>query len=162
MESKFKNKIQTAVWGTKHTVTTGKNKTIHIKLISNPLPFQQTTTTPSKKINTLQNTADQLTCSKTLDIANNGGAPCVYSRKEAPKAITNYERGEYWLKKKEQPRNNRGQFTSPNNNADLNLSIISDDEFECCNNSEGKPVQTNIEDELQLLPKETKLSPEQG
>ena len=66
MESKFKNKIQIAVSGTRHTVTTDKNKVINRKLISNPLPFQQTTTTPAKKINTRQNTADQLTCSKTL------------------------------------------------------------------------------------------------
>ena len=62
--------------------------------------------------------------------------------------------------------NDRGQFTSPNknaNNADLNFSIISDDnDFECYNKSEGKPVQTNIDDELQLLPKETNLTPEQG
>ena len=41
MESKFKNRIQTAVSGTRHTVTTDKNKVIHRKLISNPLPFQQ-------------------------------------------------------------------------------------------------------------------------
>ena len=48
------------------------------------------------------------------------------------------------------------------NNADLNLSIISDDdEFECYK-SEGKPVRINIDDELQLLPKETNLTPEQG
>ena len=88
-ESKFKNKIPSDVSGTKHTVTTDKNKTIHRKLISNPLPFQQTATTPAKRINTRQNTADQPTCSKTLDIANNGGAHCIYSRKEAPKATTN-------------------------------------------------------------------------
>ena len=94
MESKFKNKIQTAVSGTKHTVTKDKNKTMHRKLISNPFPFQQASTTPAKRINTRQNAADQPTCSKTLDIVNNGGAPCIYSRKEAPKAIANYERSE--------------------------------------------------------------------
>ena len=93
-ESKFKNKTQTAVSGTKLAVTTDKNKTIHRKLISNPLPFQQTTTTPAKKINTRQSTADQPTCSKTLDTVNNGRAPCINSRKEAPKAIANYERSE--------------------------------------------------------------------
>ena len=38
--SKFSNKIQTAILGTKHTVTTDKNEIIHRKLISNPLPFQ--------------------------------------------------------------------------------------------------------------------------
>ena len=52
MESKIKNKIQTAVSGTKHTVTTDRNKTIHRKLLSKPLPFQQTATTPTKRINT--------------------------------------------------------------------------------------------------------------
>ena len=166
MKSNFENKIQTAVSGTKDTVTTDKNTTIHRKLISNPLPFQQATTTPAKRINTRQNAADQTTCSKSLDIVNNGRAPCIYSRKETPKAIANYERSEDWLKKKDQPRNNRGQFTLPNriaNNADLILSIISDDDdFECYNKSEGKPVQTNIDDELQTLPKETNLTPEHG
>ena len=77
MESKFKIKTQTAVSGTKHTVTTDKNKTIHRKLISNPLPFQQITTTPAKRINTRQNAADQPTCSKTLDTVNNGVALCI-------------------------------------------------------------------------------------
>ena len=61
-----------------------------------------------------------------------------------------------------QPRNNRGQFTSSNknaNNAELNLSIISDDDdFEYYNKSEGKPVHTNLDDELQLLPKEANLT----
>ena len=84
MEKKFKNKVQTAASGTKHTLTTDKNKTIHRKLISNPLPFEQATSTPAKRKNTHQNAADQRTCSKTLDIVNNGGAPCIYSRKEAP------------------------------------------------------------------------------
>ena len=49
----------------------------------------------------------------------------------------------------------------------MNLSLISDDDdddddFECYNKSEGKPVHTNIDDELQLLPKENSLNPEQG
>ena len=163
MESKFKNKIQTAVSGTRHTVTTDKNKVIHRKLISNPLPFQQTTT-PAKKINTRQNTVDQPTCSKTLDNATTSGAPCIYSRKETPKNIANYERSEDWSKRKEMPRNNKGQFISPNKNtANLNLSILSDDDdFECYNKAERKPIQVDIEDELQLHPKETNLTPEQG
>ena len=154
------NKIQTIVSGTKHTVTTDKNKTVHRKLISNPLPFQQTTTTLTKRIN---NAINQPTCSKTLD--NNGGTPCIYSRKEAPKNTITHERSEDWLKRKEIPRNNKGQFTSPNKNdpTDLNLSIISDeDDFECYNKAERKPIQANIDDELQLYPKETKLTPEQG
>ena len=45
---------------------------------------------------------------------------------------------------------------------DLNLSIVSDEEFDCYNKSDGKPVQTNIDDELQLLPKDNKLTPGQG
>ena len=171
MESKFKNKIQTAVSGTKHTVTMDKDKTVHRKLISNPLPFQQTTTALTERINTRQNTIDQPTCFKTLDKTdllqntNNVGAPCIYSRKEAPKTIITHERSEDWLKRKELPRNNKAQFTSPNKNntADLNLSIMSDDDdFECYNKAEGKPIQVNIDDELQLHPKETYLTPEQG
>ena len=43
----------------------------------------------------------------------------------------------------------------------MNLSIISDDDFDCYNKSEGKPVQTRIEDEFQLLPKNSNLTPEQ-
>ena len=80
-------------------------------------------------------------------------------KKETPKP-TNYEKSEDWLKRRNQPRNNKGQFTSPNMNAgtDLNLSIISDDEFDCYNKSEGKQVQTNREDELQLVPKENNLT----
>ena len=45
---------------------------------------------------------------------------------------------------------------------ELDLSIVSDDEFQCYNTSEGKPVDPNLEDELQLLPKETNLTPETG
>ena len=163
LETKFKNKIQTTVSGTKHTITTDKNKTIHRKLVSNPLPFQQATTAPTKRISTRDNNTDQPTCSKTLDATNNDGAPCIYSCKETPKPM-NYERSEDWLKRKDQPRNNKGQFTSPSENTgnDLNLSIISDDDFECYNKSEGKPVQTNIEDEFQLLPKNNSLTQEQG
>ena len=44
----------------------------------------------------------------------------------------------------------------------MNLSIISDDDFDCYNKSEGKPVKPNIEDKLQLLPKNNSLTPEQG
>ena len=54
-KSKFKNRTQTAVSGTEHTVTTSKNKIIHRKLDSNPLFFQQTITAPTKRISTRQN-----------------------------------------------------------------------------------------------------------
>ena len=88
-----------------------------------------------------------------------------YRRKEAPKP-ENTESSADWLKRKDQPRNERGQFTSPNKSVgkpmDLDLSMVSDDEFQCYNTSEGKPVHTNIDDELQLLPKETNLTPETG
>ena len=45
---------------------------------------------------------------------------------------------------------------------DLDLSIVSDDEFNCYNNSEGRPISVNVDDELQIHPKETRLSPETG
>ena len=156
--------MQTAKSGTDHTVTTNKNKLIHRKLISSPLPFQQTTTAPAKRITTQQN--EQPSCSKTLDTTTAGGYPCIYTRKETPRPI-NHERSEDWLKKKEHPKNSKGQFTSPNKNSgekvmDLNLSIVSDEEFDSHNKSDGKPVHTNINDELQLLPKDNKLTPGQG
>ena len=129
------------------------------------MPFQQTNTAPTKLINTCKNIADQSTCSKTLDRANIGGATCFYCRKETPKTAS-YEKCEDWLKRRDQLRNNKGQFTSPNKNADkntdLNLSIKSHDEFECYNKSEGKPVHTNIDDELCFRPKENNLTTEQG
>ena len=61
LDSKFKNKMQTAISGTDHTVTTNKNEIIHRKLISNPLPFQQTINAPAKRITTRQN--EQPSCS---------------------------------------------------------------------------------------------------
>ena len=64
--SKFSNKIQTAISGTIHTVTTEKNKILHKKLISNPLPFQSNTT-PTKRMNTRQTAAEQPSCSKSTD-----------------------------------------------------------------------------------------------
>ena len=46
---------------------------------------------------------------------------------------------------------------------DLDLSMVSDDDdFQCYKTSEGKPVHTNVDDELQLLPKGTNLTPEAG
>ena len=45
---------------------------------------------------------------------------------------------------------------------DLNLSIVSDEEFDCYNKSDGKPVQTNNDDELLLFPKDNKLTPGEG
>ena len=46
---------------------------------------------------------------------------------------------------------------------DLDLSMVSeDDEFQCYNTSDGKPIHTSLEDELQLLSKETNLTPETG
>ena len=37
-----------------------------------------------------------------------------------------------------------------------------DDNFQCYKTSEGKPVHTNLDDELQLLTEETNLTPETG
>ena len=157
--SKFKNKPLIAVSGTKHTILTDKNKILHRKLISIPIPVQ-TTTSPTKRINTrLTATAEKPTCSKTME------KTCLYRRTEAPKP-ENTENSADWLKRKEQPRNERGQFTSPDKSVgkpmDLDLSMVSDDEFQCYNTSEGKPVHANIDDELQLLPKGTNLTPETG
>ena len=102
--SKFKNKLLIAVSGTKHTITTDKNKILHRKLISNPIPFQATTT-PTKRINTrLTATAEKPTCSKTVENA------CIYRRKKAPKP-ENTDCSADWLKRKDQPRSERGQFT---------------------------------------------------
>ena len=158
--SKFSNKIQTASSGAKHTVTTDKNKVIHRKLISNPLPFHSNTT-PTKRINTRQTTAEQPSCSKSTEPQ----ATCSYRRKEPPKLDT-HESSEDWIRRKDQPRNEKGQFTSPQKNTgnatDLDLSIISDEDFNCYNNSDGKPIHTNVEDELQIHPKEKKLTPETG
>ena len=139
--SKFKNKPLIAVSGTKHTVTTDKNKTLHRKLISNPIPFQATAT-PTKSISTrLTTTADKPSCSK---IAEN---ICAYRRKETLKP-ENTESSADWLKRKEQPRNERGQFTIPNKSAgkpmDLDLSMVSDNEFQCYKTSEGKPVHADV------------------
>ena len=61
--SKFKKKQLIAVSGTKHTVTTDKNKILHRNLISNPIPFQATAT-PTKRISTrLTTKADKPSCS---------------------------------------------------------------------------------------------------
>ena len=120
----------------------------------------QATTTPTKRINTrLTATAEKPTCSKTMKNT------CLYRRKEAPKP-ENTESSAEWLKRKEQPRNERDQFTSPykllGKPMDLDLSLVSDDEFQCYNTSEEKTVHANIDDELQLLPRETNLTPETG
>ena len=46
---------------------------------------------------------------------------------------------------------------------DLDLSMVSeDDAFQCYKTSEEKPVHTNVEDELQLFPRGTNLTPESG
>ena len=144
---------------TKHTITTDKNKTIHRKLLSNPIPFENTAT-PTKRVNTRQLT-EQPSCSKTNEV---GTTTCSYRRKEPPRP-ENTENSSDWLKRKEQPRNQNGQFTSPAKSTgkpmELDLSIVSDDEFQCYNTSEGKPVHTNLNDELPLLPKEMNLTQRQ-
>ena len=112
-------------------------------------------------MNTRQST-DQPSCSKAT-VAET--TTCSYRRKEPPRP-ENSENSSDLLKRKEQPRNQRGQLTSPEKPAgkpmELDLSIVSDDEFQCYNTSEGKPVHTNLDDELQLLPKETNVTPETG
>ena len=102
LDSKFKNKTQTAVSSTNYTVITVKSKTVHRKLISNTLPFKQTITAPTKRKKFRQNNAEQPTCSNTPDMGNSGGAPCIYAKKETPQTI-NHERSEDWLKRKGKP-----------------------------------------------------------
>ena len=94
--SKFDGKLQIAVWGTKHTIITDKNKIILGKLISNPISFQNIDIS-TKRINTrLSTTADQLSCSKTNET---GTTNCGYSRKEPPRA-ENTENSADWLNKR--------------------------------------------------------------
>ena len=87
-------------------------------------------------------------------------APTAGKKRPSPQTAKEVETG--W-NEGTNPRN-KGQFTYPNKNTgtDLNLSIISDDEFDCYNKSERKPILTKIDDELQLLPKENNLTPGQG
>ena len=87
-------------------------------------------------------------------------------KKGAPRQL-NIESSANWLKCKDQPRTENGQLTSPNKSAgkrmDLDLSMVLEDaDFQCYNTAEGKPVHTNLDDEFQLLPKETTLTPETG
>ena len=49
--SRFDNKSQIAIAGTKHSVTTDENKVLHRKLLSNPMPSQNAATL-TKRINT--------------------------------------------------------------------------------------------------------------
>ena len=46
--------------------------------------------------------------------------------------------------------------------AELNLSIVREEDFDCYNKSDGKPVHTKIEDEIQFLPRDDELRPQQG
>ena len=45
---------------------------------------------------------------------------------------------------------------------ELDLGMVSDDDLQCYNTSEGKPIHTNPDNELQLLPTETCLTTETG
>ena len=92
LDSKFENKSQIAVSGTKHTVTTDKNKIIHRKLISNPLTFQQTTNgtnqaneyTPKhcRPANLLQNTRQTGNQRHTLHLQEERSAQTLKQRKK--------------------------------------------------------------------------------
>ena len=121
--SKFDIKPQIAVSGTKHTITTDKDKVIHRKLIFNRILFQNTAT-PTKRINTRLST-----------VLTTGTTTCGYRRKE-PLRPENSENSADWLKRKEQPMNERGQFISPDKSAskpvELDLSMVSyDNDFQC-------------------------------
>ena len=100
------------------------------KLISNSLNFQQTTAAATKRINTRKTNAYQPTFSKTLDTRKSGGAT---AKEKRPVHVAEQHAGK---------------------EIELNLSIVSDEEFDCDNKSDGKLVHTNIDDELQLFPRE--------
>ena len=142
--SKFDNKPQIADSGTKHTVTTDKNKDIHRKLISNPIPFQSSVT-PTKRINTRTVTIpDKPSFSETDERTR-----CGYQRRESPRPQKT-ENSAYWLMRTEQSRNEREQFTSPDKLTgkpeNLDISMVSEDEdFQCYNTAEGKLVHKNSE-----------------
>ena len=158
--SEFINKPQIVVSGSKHTVTTDTNKILHRKLKSNPIHFQATATPTKRKNTRLTTMTDKPSCSKTAETT------CGYRRQEPPRP-ENLEISSDWLKSKEQPRNEKGQFTSPDKSSgkpmDLDLSMKSeDDDFQCYNTNEGKHNHTSLEHELQWLAKETNLTPETG
>ena len=78
--SKFVTKLRIGVSGTKHTVTTNKNKVLHRQLFFNSLPFESTVT-PIERINTRTVTiADKQSCSKS-----NEPTMCRYQKKEYPR-----------------------------------------------------------------------------
>ena len=89
---------------------------------------------------------------------------CLNRRKEAPKPENREqcrldEEERTTTQRKRPVHKSRKSVGKP---MDLDLSMVSDDEFQCYNTSEGKPVHAKIDDELQLLPKETNLTPETG
>ena len=46
--------------------------------------------------------------------------------------------------------------------AELNLSIVRDEDFDCYNKSDDKPVHTKTEDEIQFLLRDDEFRPQQG
>ena len=125
------------------------------KLISNPIPFQNTAP-PTKRIKTSMTVIfHRPSCLKTMEPATT----CGYRRKDNPRP-DNSERSLNWLKKKGQPMNEKVLFISPENSTVkpmvLDQSIVQEeDEFSRYNNIDGESSHTSIKDELQLLPKET-------
>ena len=102
----------------------------------------------------------------TVLLENNGLFHNLHSQKKgtAKTKQSREQRGQDVEKRTAQKRE-RAIHLAPENTGiltDMNLSNVSDDEFNCYNNSDGKPMHTNVEDELQILSKETRLTPETG
>ena len=66
LESKYNNRTQTALSGTEHSVTTNKNEIKRRKHVPNPLPIQQTISTPTKRINSRRTYVEQPTGCKRM------------------------------------------------------------------------------------------------
>ena len=97
---------------------------------------------------------------------NNGTTNLLLRRNEAPRC-DNRARSEDRLIRKEHQLNERGQFISsgkqPQKSVDLDVRMVSYEEFTCYDNSNVKPVHINIEDQIRLYAREEpKLTPETG
>ena len=101
--------------------------------MSNPLHFWKATT-PKKKNSTKMTTPDQQSSSKDTEKQ----AVCQNRRKEWKGTVHSADK-------------------SVDKTLDLDLSMISDNEFDCTNRSDGNLVHSNSDDELQLHPKRRSL-----
>ena len=94
------------------------------------------------------------------------GISTILRGKKEPPGPENTENSADWLKNRATEERGRTIHQSRqirNKPVELDLSMVSDDDdLQCYNTSEGTPVHTNKDVELQLLPKETNPSPETG